>query len=1069
MPRNISAAALAKIATQQGIEPVTVVAVQWAAGGPISYYSDKDIGATNVFPTILEISDIDDVVSVSLNAQSQKVSVVLSDVDGALKNIIDNNDIHLVTGWIYQFFVGLTWPTDAFVIFRGLINTPIMWNEGDRSVSFDLISLIEDIAVGFSIEAGDFVNPPLNAIGKAWPLVFGQCLNVPCLMLTTPRQGFLTTGVGISDYTLPARIACIQSLPCPTSFAGYTAYYAIPNEPSGLIITPVYAVDPSCVFGHCTEIENLQQQLATQQQFEYNTIQVYCPSSLNQFPTGVVITLDIAGAKFTGTFSNPIADPGFSGQTQTFTITSRLHPNLAHPAVIGPVIVIGGNLEPQNQLVTVEINGSNIEGTFNGDVFTPANLPTAPFSTPPGGLPVVTSLLVITMQLQCAQNWQVAAQNQANYNNQIINNANSTSNIEYRNYLCQQLPTASFFWANQGSVVTMDTDQEIVYIANLLASNVYSVTAIKNYPTGQQLVTVPPEYYFLTLTDYVGYQFVTEIHFPIQLSVIDPTWTDQVFVTLQSAVGPNTVDILEWIISTYTAHSIDSVSFNAVRALVDNYPMHFPLLDRKPVFQVLQEIAYQARCAIFLRDDVFYLIYLSQEPTTTVDTITKSDIDANSLVLSHTPTEEIITEYIATWVVDHSQPNPNEMILRHNVKKYGTLKQGFDFGIKITNFDYYCYNIQELVLKSATYWLIRKSGVWRIISFKTPLHKLNIDVFDYVTINVDHLAPVPVKCMCLKANYNSADNSIDFEFWTPLLSGTQVPYVFAWPATSDPAIIYPTISERFEGFAGSGLGPNFLTVPPFFSLMAPQQPAGIGTGFQLACNGQPVSYDAEGGEHCENDYGDSKPSDSGDKKPEPPPPNGGSADTSGAISTGQGSNTPVPTCCTQAQSTADQALAAAQAAMQAAQQATQGTGDGSNPNDPLTKLPKGGCTPGPCTSVVVTFMATVREVSYPSRLYGPVPGVPPPGLTARSAQAGDTGRIDLIGPPFKKCYTFNTPDGARSFYAQQNADFQNKYASGGFIVGSTDQYTAPSIGTQSSGSGCPPVATPAMTAYNPNG
>src|SRR5207253_3052675 len=116
-----------------------------------------------------------------------------------------------------------------------------------------------------------------------------------------------------------------------------------------------------------------------------------------------------------------------------------------------------------------------------------------------------------------------------------------------------------------------------------------------------------------------------EIVFSRPLSWRGSGWSDDVYVTQTSSVGPNTVDILTYLIQKYTSHAIDSTSFNHVRTLLDNYPMHFPLLERKNILQVLQEIAYQARCALWLADDVFFIKYLPEEPTIDA-TIAESDV-----------------------------------------------------------------------------------------------------------------------------------------------------------------------------------------------------------------------------------------------------------------------------------------------------------------------------------------------------------------------------------------------------------------------------------------------------------
>ncbi len=42
------------------------------------------------------------------------------------------------------------------LIFRGKISSPVVWSEGDRTVSFNIISQIEDAEIGFSPEEGQF-------------------------------------------------------------------------------------------------------------------------------------------------------------------------------------------------------------------------------------------------------------------------------------------------------------------------------------------------------------------------------------------------------------------------------------------------------------------------------------------------------------------------------------------------------------------------------------------------------------------------------------------------------------------------------------------------------------------------------------------------------------------------------------------------------------------------------------------------------------------------------------------------------------------------------------------------
>lgn len=706
--RNISASSLDKLATRHGTEPIIIIEVQWVKDGPRIAYADRDVDY--VKGKILEISEIDAIISVSGGSDSQRLSVILDDTDGSLKSILDTQDVHKRPVWVYQWFSGIP-LSDKFLLFQGQVNTPVTWKEGDRTVSFDIINKIEDAEVGFSIEEGDFPAAPDELIGKAWPLCFGTVVNVPALRLRAPLQGTLGTGVGIADFTLPSQIENVA--PCPQVFkekgfcyadSTYMCCSTLPGELPGqgtgagpecinLLFFDVFEQDQQCLASRAQQIADLEAELDRQRQSEVVQIKVF---GGEKFPRGT-ITLAIDGAHFIGFF-------GTGDTKDIFTITRRIHPDI---------------------LKAIE------EGK---------DLPT----------------------------------------------------------------TSSAFFASPGAIVTLAADEEIIYAANLLPSTVLRVAAFRSTDNGQtELVTVPANYYNVRTTNYVGYQ-VTEVQLPRPLSRRDNAWDDEtLYVTLTSSVGPNTVDVLEWLIDAYTTFDVDATSFAAVKLSLENYPSHFPILDRRNIIEVLEEIAFQARCAIWLRDDKFYLRYLSKEPDAD-DTFTVSDIDLQTVSVDLTDTEDLVTKLVATWQEDYSKDKQNRLILRHNVAKYGTLQEDYDF---------YIYNIKQLVEKSATFWLIRKSNTWRKVAFSTPLHKLRVEVFDTISLDVPQFAS-PVKCIVEKASYNSDTNSIDFEVWTPLKSGSTSPYVFAWPAAVDQQQVFPTPAEVDAGYAGGGPGRNFSMTPP---------------------------------------------------------------------------------------------------------------------------------------------------------------------------------------------------------------------------------------------------------------
>lgn len=965
--RTIPAAALAKLATQYGTEPIVILEIGWVDGISPSSYADRDIGTT-VKGRILDVSGLDNVINVLGGGESQQISVVLDDHDGTLKAIMDHHDIHKRPCWVYQWFEGLD-LSDKFLVFKGEINSPLEWSEGERTIRFDVISRIEDVEVGFSIEEGRFPVAPEDLVGKPWPLVFGTCINVPALRVQSPFRGVLGTSTGIVDFMLATKLAAAQRLTCPDKFMGYKATYA-GSFHSGVTIQEIWADDEDCLKRRCEAIETLTLSLSEQQSYQYATLRIF---GGDKFPQGEVVTLDIDGAKFTGTFSG-----------ETFTVQSRRHPNYDP--------VTGGILQTDQQAAIR------------------SNCGVAYYTAPGEGL--VDELPTDIHSAKAAM-----------------------SKRSWEAFNAIQL--AGFHWVSAGSEVHLDGDQEIIYIANILPSVIHRVSAYRSINGGsRQLVTVPEDYYTIRQVDYESYQ-VMEIVFTRPLSSRGDGWDDDIYVTLTSSVGPNTVDIVRWFIETYTDYGIDEASFTDVRAKIDNYPMHFPLLERKNIIEVLEEIAYQARCAIYMKNDVFFLKYLAEEPTS-VDTITESDVLNESLRVHHTPTEDLVTKYVARWVEDHAKDDPNTVILRHNVAKYGTHEE---------EFDYFTFNIYSLVKKSATFWLIRKANTWRKASFKTPVSKLNLEVFDCVTLDLPHVCPTPVKAIIEKASYDSNDHAIEFEVWTPIKSGTLTAYDFAWPAYVEETLLFPTVDERTEGLGG-GQEPNFSTIAPNDHALSFWN--GLAQNFQMDGRDPSAWQDLPPSELPSLDYGDEEPSDIGDTKPSV---NVG-ADPGGANYSGKPT---VPTYNPTVEQAITEAKNATEEQQAAAERNNEGGDQSSSLDDAKDKLPDaqpcGGGTRRGCYAYVQVYQSLIKSV------------VPAEGSTSTTTP-GAYGRVSSHKNVSVECYNFNSQEAADVFAAEvRNSEWYGTV--GETVANPLSVFQSLDMGLTDAGGVCPEpeVGDQAMTGY----
>jgi len=815
MVRQISDNAQEYLEQSLGVEPAIIIQVQWVDGGSIYTYSDKDLNANE--GKILAVSDLDNSVVVQgvqsgTSGDSQQISITIDDSDGTIKNIINQNDIHKQPCWVYQWFTGLSLD-DKFLIFKGQISSPMQWNEGDRTVSFDIITRIEDAEVGFSMEEGDFTYVPEYLQGQPWPLIFGRVKNSPALKTRSPRTGILKTGFGIHDYMLAPRAEQARQVCCPVIFIGFRTSWAHATNVWGaapLKIEAQYNTDARCECKKRAIYCEAELNLAVQQQYEYEEIEIINGS---KFPQQKFITLNIAGAKVSGKFYG-----------DTFRVERYIHPALETVPI------------PEIKNFGCD-TGYGTDNSANTD-------------------PYIQSCV---LPPECS-GWQISMTSSA-----YLVGANDTSlEQEAWNYL-SSFREVGFFWADPGSEVTLIGDDEYVYIVNLLPSTVHYLKAWKTFSVSnlRQFTTVPNTYWYARNSNFQEY-LVSEVVLTQSLSSRGDGWEDDIYVTLTSTIGPNMVDIMKWLINKYTNFTWDD-SFDEVRTKMVKYPMNFRVPGRKNILQLLQEMSFQNRCALTLRNDQFHLTYLSEEPAED-GIITESDVLANSLIMDHTNTEDLVTKLIAEWRPSLDLEDPYKVIVRYNVRKYGTQEETFDF---------YCFNTQKLVTKSATFWLIRMANTWKRIMCQVPISKLALESIDGCYVNLPDIADEIIKCRVETAVYNSEDHAIDLVLQTPVRAGEMTAYPFHYPSQISIDTLHPTNEDLQFGNAG-GSGPNVdVDAPSGHVLGSPLQlTQGFSFGSDSPCSSisggatytRPI--DLQG--RCRPDHGDQQPSDIDDTTPTVP-------------------------------------------------------------------------------------------------------------------------------------------------------------------------------------------------------
>jgi len=794
MVRVISAASLAKLNQKLGTEPANIIEIDWGRGQCLSY-ADRDIGS--IPGKILEMDEIDHIIDIFNSNSSQEVSFRLSDTDDIIKDIFNTQEIHEVPVRIFQWFVDLD-VDEKFLIFAGKISSPIQWKEADRSFTLGAVSELEDKEFGFSAEEGQFEFLPSDLVGKPWPSVFGLECDVPALQVNKAVTGTLLCPIGI--------------------VSGQNKHLAVPLG------------GDDCGMGMSVSMISTQISFLNVASSAWATKNLKRANDLLDQANQLRVQL----ANVTGSRQNQIACAQSKRQK---TIDDAEEVGLG----CNPARILGGEDFPVNIPLQLEVNGGVITGEFNDpeneDSFfissrrhlenetkannteeqiqdarciqpTPAQFFDFHMEVPPG-----------TGDFSQVASRQVDRISIFDDTGKVIVGSKLVrvpDTVQRKGFIICNLPASSsppstnvlqHFWADAGSRVTRFGDEPITFIVSITPGTVLAVKAFKNFNGEKRLVSVPDDLWSEEIRDY-GTVVATQITTSKPLSTIeDEGWEDRIYVTFESTIGPNPVDIIEYIIENYTDLTFDTVSFDEVKASLDNsgdvLGNGMAVLERINTVELLREMAFLNRCAIWITNGVFRMKYLPLEPASDL-TITTSDFRFKSIVVSTVDTEELVTKMVVEWRLCESEEEPQKINLRNNVSKYGTKEE---------TFNWFTHNQPDIIYKAATFWLIRLSNSWKRIEFDGFMHLLQLETFDTVTLDLpDYVATGPVKAIVEEARYDSLTQSVKVRCLVPVRQGEMTEYPLFWPALKG-GVPYPIPGDEDDA-GGSGIGEGATGVLP---------------------------------------------------------------------------------------------------------------------------------------------------------------------------------------------------------------------------------------------------------------
>lgn len=654
-------------------------------------YNTVEIVGIGEFKDLVEISTIDN--GIAGNNLSSTVTIKL--IGDTIKQLFNNVDLHKKTVYIHQKFKGF--DEVSFIVFQGLINTPIIYTERELCVQFDVLNQIESNEVGFSIEEGQFAIVPQDLIGKAWPWIFGTVIGSPCLQVNKVPQGTTTASTEIASNNVTKNQASLNK-------AKSSANSQITNLQQRRYELSTYRFE-------------LQAQLGIERSNVLNRNQAY----ITQLENAI----------------NSIDTQLESIEEQIREQNSNVQQMNAYSTAVKPanerssIPIVTNSLTPDGVALQALIGGYIHSGVIQGGVF------------------VVTA----RQEVQGIESVGLTSVD--------FNNSGTLFKTSVSSPLNVFIPGGSRF-----SLLSYP----VRYVVSLLACTNVRLESQRTLNGVTFRALIPTNYYSITVENFNGL-VVTMATFPKPLSSYhNEGWNDTVFANATGAVGPNAVTILQYLIANYTHFDVDATSFDFVATQLAAFPCAFTLTNKEDIIKLLQDIAYQSRCVLWLVGNTFYIKYLSY-PYAPVDTIVKDDIF--NLSIESTSTENIITVYSALWGSRHD--DQYKVIFRNNVAKYGVHK-GED--------NYYIFNDLSVVEHSALFWLIRKSNMWKKVKFSTPQTKLNLEVYDSVQLDFGNqlISNSPVVGYIEEAKYQPDSNTINFVVWIPVRFGEMEPYVYATPA-----------------------------------------------------------------------------------------------------------------------------------------------------------------------------------------------------------------------------------------------------------------------------------------------
>jgi hypothetical protein len=759
--------------TKTGTRPLLVLGISWGLG--VNWYSTKEIilGGIRCQGNIMSIGDV----TVSKREDSYgttgNVSVTLADLDSGLKFVIDNS---ITEKAIYTLFLAYEelGRDDMIPLLRGTVAGPVEWIEGTRDLRINLECHTECEELGYAPTKDDIENLWSASEGVPWPHIFGKCAHVPAVKIRGKGSGLLLS-----------------------SFHLYSKIYENNRETENVDVINDATQEKNKIY-----IDS--QDITQNQEISINIDGVIFKGKYNDG----VFTVSEANAPI---YRNVAIGPRDNTDPEEITRAIFNSPSdaLAHTLYLTNVtplpVIVGCHCYFEEYAPNYCIAQNGAKCTFLHAFYKNKNHD--PVYPSDGYIKAVYPIAKCGVDSDTATQLHLDEERYATGAMRLLAKEITQQSWSYWN-------------APADTKVTEVTDFRDKYVLSGIrlteVNGIYVKRKVRVEGHRERDIFEPlgKDFYSITLNDNtlqnnVGNNVTTlELYKSLDELGRAQDYSDTLYTTGTSSVGPSVPDIIKYIIENYTTRlNVDNTSFEAVKTYLpnstynpttkertDGIDANFAFLDHRDALKVCQEIAWQGRCALTTDSELATLVFLDTEPSP-IMTFDESLIELKTMELSSTPVSDIYTRLVGTWNKDYRDiprlTRGNESIhekVREIVRamldsreskvtssEYEVYTNNVDkYGIKAREEPVYIYNNSDNVIATLKYWGYIGSNSWKLVKFNTFLPALILKPFDAVAFNMSDttLLHSAVLGIVHSTSYNHKNKSVALEIWLPVKAGT---------------------------------------------------------------------------------------------------------------------------------------------------------------------------------------------------------------------------------------------------------------------------------------------------------